>query len=218
MYPIMYRNFVQRVNRTKEINVIGVGIKFVKSDMVILSFDLITEATNPIEAQIENEKLIERIKASLKEYGIREEDVFSAINELTPIYDENDEITGFKSSTVFRIIFYDIQVLSEFLYNIRAADIIVKDVLFTVKDPIKHWNEAIEEAVSNAYDRAVAVADEMGVMIESTAQDIVETTDPSKVFPRIHQRDKVTELIEGFITIYATVKAKYLVINESPQS
>ncbi|WP_105614535.1 SIMPL domain-containing protein [Vallitalea okinawensis] len=218
MYPMMYRNIVRKENKAKEITVIGVGIKFIKSDMVIVGFDLITEATDPIQAQIENDKLIERITATLKEYGIRSEDIFSSINKITPIIDEQDNIIGFKSSTIFRIIFYDQQVLSELLYNIRSEDIVVKDTFFTLKDPMLHWNEALEEAVANAYIRASAVAKEMDVVINGTAQDIIEVTDPGDVFPRIYDKKYAAEDDEGFIPLYASVKAKFLIIEESPQS
>lgn len=184
--------------------------------MVIMGFDLITEAKDPIQAQIENDKTINRITTSLNEFGIRTEDIFSSINKISLIKDENNQITGYKASTIFTILFYDRQIHSEFLYNIRSENIKVRDAFFTVMDPMKHWNDAIEEVVINSIERAAVVAKTLDVNIESSPQDVIEITDPSDVLPRIYDRKNISD-DEGFIPIYAAVKAKFLVKDESSQ-
>lgn len=208
-----YRNYMPRATKAKEINVIGTGTKIAKSDMIILVFDLINENKDPLEAKQSNEKLIDAALGYSAEFGIREEDIFYTRNELIPIYDENGEIIKYKASTVFKLLFYDIDTASEYLYNIRPRHVIVEEVLFTIKDPIGYYNEALEVAIHDAYDKATKVAEKMEVIIDRTPQNLTETTDMHDLLvgASYHYKGDPEELKEGFITMLATVEAKFLV-------
>lgn len=208
----MYRDFIPRVVKKKEINVIGAATKLVKSDMAILIIELTAENTDPIQAINDIRELTATSKDYLEEYGIKEEDVFYSRRELKPIYNENNEIIKYTATNVFRIRFYDIQRISEFLFDIKDDEVSVKEVIFTVENPVMYYNLALEAAVSNAYDKVAKVAEEMEVIIESTPQDITETTDVNEVLESIGQKED-SKFFKGFITLYATVEAKFMVMD-----
>ncbi|WP_242985334.1 SIMPL domain-containing protein [Vallitalea okinawensis] len=212
----MYRGFVPRVTKAKEISVKGYGTRTVKSDMVILAFNLISEAQDPYKAQQENEQFIQIFLDTLNEYGIKDEDIFYTSNELTPVYDANNEVIRYIASSIFKISFYDLEYLSEFLYNLRNIEVEVEDVLFTVKDSTKLWNETLADAVSNAYDRAKAVADRLGVKIEEVPQKVTEITDVNQVIEELqkHVIKEFASLAEGFTTNYSVVEAEFTIIEE----
>lgn len=211
----MYRGFEPRVTKDKELIVKGYATKVIKSDMVILAFNLISVADDPYKAQQDNEQSIQIVMNNLREYGIKDEDVFYTSSGFIPVFDENNEITSYKVTTIFKILFYDLDNLSEFLYNLRTIDTIVEEILFTIKDEQKAWNETLEDAVTNVYDRALAAADRMGVSIENVPQTLREITDVVEVVSEYqkHVLKEFASLTQGFMTMYSIVEATFLIID-----
>ncbi|WP_105614536.1 SIMPL domain-containing protein [Vallitalea okinawensis] len=212
MYYNMYRDLVPRIKKKKTINVIGVGTKIVKSDMAVLIFDMVTESIDPFQALENSGRQIEEANSTLKQFGIKEEDIFYTRDELMPSYDQSDEIITYKASTIYRVLFYDMQLLSEILFNVKGAKGRVTEVIFTVKDPVKYYNEALDLAVSDALVKATKIAEEMGIIIDDTPQNITETTNVHDLLMGVsHQHVEDTpKFMEGFITFFATVEAEFL--------
>ncbi|WP_105614537.1 SIMPL domain-containing protein [Vallitalea okinawensis] len=199
----------------KSINVVGTGTNIAKLNKMILLFDIVNYNEDPLEAKNSNEVLIEAAKDYLNNFGIQEKDIDYSRNELAAIYDKSGLIDTFKAATNFKIQFYDLQVLAEFLYNIEGRHVIVKDIIFTLKDPIYYYDLALKNAVTNADNKASVIANKLGVYIEATAQELTEMTDAYDQTPWISGSNNNLDpkTVESTITFYATVKAKYLVVD-----
>lgn len=207
IYPTQTRQV-----KSKEIVVQGIGILDAKADMAILTFELETENSDPLEAEKANQKMISFAENYMNKYGIKEEDYSYARDELKPIYDKSGKITSYKASTMFRVKFYDINSITEFLYNIKGRHVIVRDVTFTLQDPKAHYQHALEKAVQGANNTVKTIARELKVTYDPVPFYIEETSSPTLFYEEIYQSSNNQDSPQtGFITITANVLAKYYV-------
>lgn len=200
---------------SKEIVVQGIGIVEVKSDMAVLIFELETENSDPIEAEKANQKMIDFAEDYMKKYGIRPEDYTYAREELVPIYDSSGNIKEYKASTIFRVKFYNINMISEFLYNIKGRHVLVNRIIFTLRDPKFHYQKALAEAVKGADNTVNNIANQINVTYDPVPYFIEETSDADAFYKQIYHSSEARDNPQtGFITITANVLAKYNVTGE----
>lgn len=219
MYGI-YRGAPQSINRQvyrqdKVIVVNGYAQKLQQHDRAVIVFDVINIGEDPVRAISNNKKAVENKIRDIKETGIRDEDIFYNTKNVEEI--NIDGARRYKSSTVFQIIQYNLADLSELLYNLRSDSTEVKDVVFTSGNNKEVWNETFQEAIANAYKRALAAAEELNVKIDPVPLDLKDVTDTDAISKGIQQsliKDYASLSDSGLVNIYTIVVARYLIIKE----
>lgn len=195
----------------------GIGILDAKSDMAILMFELENENSDPVVAEKQNQKMINFAEDYMKKYGIKEEDYSYARDELKPVYNKDGAITAYKASTNFRVKFYDINSITEFLYNIKGRHVIIKDITFTLQDPKSYYQVALQKAVQGANNTVLTISRELGVTYNPIPYYVEETSSSTLFYEEIYQSSTDQNNPQtGFITITANVLAKYEVTGVNP--
>ncbi len=153
------------------ITVNGRGIIMVDPDMVKIYADIETTAKTASEAQNENNKISEKIKAAMAAAGIKDEDVLTESAYVYPesVYDENlkkSVTTGYTAYTTLSFATNDIDNAGKYMDTALAAGATGCNVSFYLKDSSVYYADALKEAVKSAKSSADAIADACGVTLK----------------------------------------------------
>ena len=148
--------------RTLSIN--GTGSVYVTPDMANINLGVLTEGDVVKDATTESNRVIERIREVLAEYGVQEADVQTTNFSVYPYNDFGFEggeqaPTRYRVDNSVNVRVRDISKLGEILDAvIEAGANSIYGIQFGVSDQESAYNQAMEAAVENAAERAEALA------------------------------------------------------------
>ena len=178
-------NTLQSTSTAKQFSVSGEGSASVRPDVALFSATVVTQSENIETAQDENAEKSEAAISFLKESGVEEKDIRTSGYNIYPQYQYFDNPTCFAEPCPVprapRIVSYEVRHTVE----VKARDLeMVDDLLdgvvgaganeigsiqFTVDDAEAVLEDARAEAITNAKNKAEALADELGVSLGGVA-------------------------------------------------
>ncbi|MGF9944627.1 SIMPL domain-containing protein [Priestia megaterium] len=171
----------------------GKGTVTVKPDQAILTIGAITENANIEIAQQENTMKSNRIIASLRQAGLKQEDIKTTMYLVNPRYNyvEGKSIfRGYEVQHSFQIIVKDLLKIG-IIYDlaIRNGANQTRNLIFQNSHSDFHYLQALKLAVDNALDKAQQVAKTIGVILNNV---------PSKITEEHHQTPSIyTQISPG---------------------
>lgn len=213
----MYRGaptpYNRQVNREeKEIIVKAFAQSTQKADYAIIAFEILSFGDDPVRAITNNTKSVELLNQSLEQNGIRDEDIFYSSKSIEEVVIDGNP--KYVASTIYQVNQYDLEGLSELLYNLRAMDAKIDQIIFTSSNNNEAWNKTFQQATANAYARAKAAAEQLKVTIDPVPIEIKDITNVEEVYSEI-QQDVIKDyasIATGLVTNYSIVEARYRVI------
>jgi len=159
---------------SSKITVSGTGEVQMIPDTVIVSMGV--ESTNKIltEAETENSCKINNIINILFDYGIEKENIKTRNFNVFPKYDYNkgQSFIGYQVSNYLDFKTGDIQGVGEIITKLTEAGAnCFNGVSFTVEDNELAYRQALEKAIDNAWNKAIAL---LGEDVELYIQEITE--------------------------------------------
>jgi len=147
----------------RSLSINGSGTVYVTPDMASINLGIQTRDEQVKDATAENNRVIERIREVLAEYGVQEADVQTTNFSVYP-YSEFDP-DGMASNVTYQVdntvnvTVRDISKLGEILDAvIDAGANSIYGIQFAVSDQESAYNQAMEAAVENAAERAEVLA------------------------------------------------------------
>jgi uncharacterized protein YggE len=95
--------------------------------------------------------------------GIDKKDITTSGYDLSPSYDNNGKVTGYRASSYFTVTVNKLDSLGAFLdAMVAAGSNRISSIRFQRSDSAFYQRQALQEAVADAQAKAKAVADQLG--------------------------------------------------------
>ncbi len=156
----------------RTIKVEGEGVVSVTPDEAEISFAVITSDESSEVALNENNINADRLITFLKEEGVEEKNIQTAGVNVNPVYDRSSDFTSerriirYEVSNRVDVKIEDIDKVGGILDGgVRAGANSVSNLRFSISDEESVKNNAREEAIKDARERAEEIASALGVKI-----------------------------------------------------
>ena len=151
----------------------GTGEVIVDPDIATLQLGVDAQSTNVADAQLQATEAMEKIKDVLTDNGIAEKDIQTqhfSIQQVTKWDRDNEEqiITGYRVTRTVAVKIRDIDNTGAIIDAVARAggDLTrIQGISFSVDDPSAYFEEAREDAIANAEDKAEQLAELSGVKL-----------------------------------------------------
>ena len=186
----------QEIEAKNTISVSGKGEVYVKPDLALATFSVITEKKTVAEAMSENAEKMNEVIAFMKEQGIEDKDLKTTNFSIHPRYEWHKKtafypqgkrvLVGYEVSQSLQVKIRDMAKIGTILQG--AADKganSVGNLQFTVDEPEKIKAEARKEAIKKAKDKAEEIASQLGVHLVK-----ITGFNESSVLPRYYGLEK----------------------------
>lgn len=198
------------------IEVLGLGTAAAAPDRAIVVLGAITEGPVLPAVQSENAKIITTIIQSLLKLNIPREKIQTHDFGIEIQYDfqEGKQVfRGYKVTHLLQIT-NDRVELTGILVDTAVASGAnnITDIKFTTSQPEVYENQALSVAIRNAQQKAVTIANTLGVTlftVPSQIQEITGTAEPTPYTTAMFAKSSVTPIQPGQLTIYAKVRVWY---------
>lgn len=217
---------IDEASAEKEVNVISVqgeGKVKVKPDTAYITLGVETQNKDAKLAQSENAKKMSNIMTSLKNLGIKEEDIQTTQYNIYPNHQYNPTtgksyINGYTVQNMVRVIVRDMAATGTVIDAVAQNESnIINNIQLGISDTNKYYLEALKKAVENADQKAKAMADAVGVKIAKPSK--VMEFGPSAPVVYDYMRgsmggkemlqDAATEISPGMLEVTAAVNVEY---------
>ncbi len=164
---------VQQVDNEAALHTIivnGEGKVSLKPDIAWITIGVTTENKEAAKAVKENNAKAQEVLNQLKKSGIAEEDIQTTNFSVYPRqqYDTNNKPTGtiYSVENSVKVRVKDLAKTGEILdLVVNAGANTISNIQFDVADPSKAYDQALQEAVKDAYAKAKVAADAAGVKL-----------------------------------------------------
>ncbi|WP_105616070.1 SIMPL domain-containing protein [Vallitalea okinawensis] len=177
LYRMQQQPQLMRQHQT-ELTVEGKGLIEVEPDIAIITLGAVTEGEDIEEVQMRNEEIMENIVGSIKEYGIKSEDIQTVQYDIYPKYDYVDgkqTLRGYEVSNVIEFRLRDLNKDDDVIRSAVAAGANIQlGIIFTVSEPEKYYNLALNQALVNGRQKAKEMADTIGVTLIPVPVHVIE--------------------------------------------
>lgn len=145
---------------TRHVTVVGYGEVRAEPDTAHVQIGVETEADTAQDAMEENSLKATGVISELKNLGIAERDIQTSRFNITTIYDQQGrEVTGYRVSNMVAVTIRDLEQAGELLDQVvQVGANQVYGMSFTVDDPSALLEEARENAMDDAWERAEQLA------------------------------------------------------------
>jgi len=156
---------------TNVISVGGMGKVFVEPELVNISIGVESRAETAKEASSQNKKDMNQVMSSLKEMGIKDEDIQTTDYSIFPDYqyieeERREKLVGYIARNMVQVKFEDIDKIGDILDAATGAGAnAIRGIKFTVEDPSQYKDEARELAVADAKSKAEKLAKSANVRL-----------------------------------------------------
>ncbi len=152
------------------ITVNGRGGIEVDPDTAIIDATISTFAEEAAEAQDENNKIAEDVKAAMISAGIEEDRIVSEYNYVSPSYEYDKDtyesrIAGYNAYASISFRTGDVDNAGKYLDTAVSAGATGARVSFALENSSLYYAAALKEAVKAANDSAKAIADACGIQL-----------------------------------------------------
>ena len=178
----------------------GTGKVMATPDVAILRLGIEVQRETVAAAQAEAQEAMDRVMEALKDEGVYEKDIqtqYFNIHKVTrwdKVYEDNDEqeiVIGYKVTNVVTAKIRDVETAGDVIDAVAIAgdDLTrIDNISFTVDDPKPYYEQAREQAVEYAEEKAKQLAEVAGVKLGKPTYISESTYMPS---PNYYGRDAV---------------------------
>ncbi|MGO4539462.1 SIMPL domain-containing protein [Paenibacillus sp. 2TAB19] len=211
--------FVQRNPGT--IEVIGEGTATAPADRSIIDLGVVTEGTELQSVQADNAKIATEVIEALLEFGIPREKLQTQDYRIDTMYDFVDGKQVFRGYQVTNMLQVTVDQVAQTGAVVDAAVASgansVTSIRLTTSQPALYEHQALSNAVRDAAQRAITVAQTLGVVISSVPLEVQQLPRASGPIPMFKAAsfaaDSVATPIEaGTLTVNSSVRAKYVIV------
>lgn len=176
------------VDRTRfRLTVLGEGEVAATPDIIQITLGVRTEREHPNEAIQENARIANNIIQNLENLGIPRDRIETRTYNVRPIYDfiEGKSILrGYEVEHLFIVTITDINQVGEVLST--SAEVganVIQGLQFKLSNPQEYYLQALSIAVQSSTQKAIHIAEQMGVTLLQPPITISEVSDePVSVF------------------------------------
>jgi len=169
------------------ISVNGTGTIKLLPDEAFISIAAIAEKPTTQEAVNENSKISQDIIDEVNKINAENLDIQTTAYELTPLYDYSKENTppkiyAYRAASTIRVKTTDLEKIGEIIAAATEAGASsISSIGFDLTDSTKRTakNDALSAATTDASDKAIAIANAMGLKIDS----VLYVSESGTVFP-----------------------------------
>ncbi|GGD01361.1 hypothetical protein GCM10007216_35110 [Thalassobacillus devorans] len=214
----MYNHSMLRNTTEKPwtIKVTGTGTLTAAPDQAVIVTGVETENMSLQQAQSENNTITRQIINSITQAGIPQEQIQTEEFRINPVYDFKDGqqvFRGYKVTNVLNITLYDMEMIGPIIDAATASGAnIVRGVEFSLQHADLIYNQALQEALRQAKQKAQTIAKSFQATLYSVPQSVVEdagTSRPSPLFKTAALQAESTPIQPGQLTIEANVLVTY---------
>jgi uncharacterized protein YggE len=198
------------------ITVTGIGKVEVEPDTAILKIGVITKNENVVKAQDENKKIMNKVIEGLIDDGIRQTDIKTIQYTVVPQYDYvegKQDFRGYEIRHVIEVTIRDINEVGIIIENaVKNGVNYQQELTFTVDEPEKYYEDALELAIINAQDKANNIAITLRARINFRPIKVIEKTNRNQIKPyetAIYRDGSGIPVQQGKMNIVAMVEATF---------
>lgn len=204
-----------RCDCERVISVEGVGSMTVEPDITQISTGVFTMGEDAKAAQIENKEIMSEVIKSIKANGVEDKDIKTISYLVRPnyVYNQGEKtFKGYEVRQLVQIIVRDIENTDKIINDaIESGANIQRDMEFRVSNYKKYYDEALDLAVSDSFDKAMNIAETHGMVI---SQEPIKLRETSSVLEQGRYRGGFLVLSEGETTETGTVLVQGRVLAE----
>lgn len=172
------KSYCYKPTQMNKMKLFGEGIVKVTPNLAIMTLGVITEDRDLEAARYNNANKTRAIIKTIKNNGIKDEDIQTDFFSIAPQYDYVDDkkvLKGYKVENILRVNINDVEKIGEIIdASVRAGANLVNDISFTVKNPEQYYKKALNLAIKNAIDKANNIAKRLKVEVSCIPINIEE--------------------------------------------
>lgn len=201
------------MNHKGFIKVTGTGAVKAVPDTAVVSLGIVTENAILENARRENAVRTTTVVNALATAGIEKKDISTGSFTIDPIYDYIDgkqTFKGYRISNILTVTIADIAQAGEIIDKAAFAGANrVDNVIFTLSDMTRYYDEALNLAVLNALHKAAEIGGTLNVSVDEFPFKIIEKTDGSQSFAAaaVKLSTPATPILPGQFSITSTITA-----------
>ena len=164
---VSYANTDNTSQNIHTITIEGSGNLSVEPDTVSINIGVSTNSSNAKNAQENNAKIVNDIYTNLYSLGLSKNNIETSNYNFSPTYDsENNKINGYSVNNTITITTNDTSSIGEIIdVSLKAGANQVNSITFSRKNATSLKQEALKQAVTDAKNKANAIAKELNVEI-----------------------------------------------------
>ncbi len=164
---------VNTATTTNTVSFSGEGKVTAKPDIAVISFSIVTQATESKQAQDDNSKKSNAITDYLKQQGIADKDIKTSNYNVYPQYDYripqingSPRISGYQVSQSFELKVRNLDKVSTLLDGlVKNGANQVSNLGFKIDNPEKLKSEARAKAIADAKSKADVLKNQLGISL-----------------------------------------------------
>lgn len=161
-------------------DVVGQGVIKAAPDIAITSIGVITTDKEVEAAEKENMERSLGILKTLKEFGVKNEDIQTQSYNVDIVYDHVEGRQIFKEyriTNIYRVTIREIHRVGIIMDSvIKSGANFLGNIDFAISYPSKYYRKALALALQDAEEKAAIMADRMGAQLEDVPLKITEET------------------------------------------
>ncbi len=170
---------LNNIETKNSINISGRGEIYVKPDLGVMSFSVITEAGTVDEVIVENSLKLNKVIEAIKETGVEEKDLKTTNYHLYPRYEyvtteigiftnssSKRVLVGYKLTQTVQVKIRDLEKIGDVIESATSVGAnSVGDLRLTVDNQEEAQKQAREKAIADAKQKAKTMAEQVGIKL-----------------------------------------------------
>ncbi len=206
-----------RQQNANHLKVFGEGTVTATPNQAVVTLGVVTEDPSLTTAQQTNAKAMAQVINSLRNKGIPQTNIQTVDYSIHMQYDyQNGQqiFRGYQVSNIIQVTLDDINQIGEIVdLAVSSGANVVRNIQLRLKDEQQHYKQALSKAIQNGKDKALQIANSLGVSLEPTPSRIKEILEPKEIRPKevvlgvsTDQASFVTPIEPGLLNIKATLE------------
>ena len=210
-------------NQQEGIWVSGLGEVTVIPDLATLWLGVEAQADTVAEAQDQAMEAMENVMNTLTDNGVDEDDIqtqYFSIDQITRWDEDEYVVIGYRVTNMVTAKIRDIDNVGAIIDAVAEAGgdfIRINNVAFSVDDPSEYYEEAREEAMADAKDKAEQLADLAGIELGKPTYISEGTIYPPVVYRdtgmAVPEEGYVTPISPGEIELTLSIQVAYAIVD-----
>lgn len=215
----MYRNTYYQTAHSKDpstVEVIGEGTVTASPDRAVIVLGAVTEGTSLQTIQSENAAIITRIINALLNMNIPRERIQTTDFRIDVLYDYEDGRQIFRGYRVTHLLQITTDTVGQTGLIVDTAVAqganTVTSVRFSLRNPEAYVNQALSLAISSARQKAITIANALGVNLAPVpieVQELAVSREPIPFATAMLAAEAPTPIEPGQLSVRAAVRVKY---------
>ncbi|MCV9885931.1 SIMPL domain-containing protein [Metabacillus halosaccharovorans] len=147
-------------------------------DQAIIQIGIVTESKDAESAQSQNALISNNVISSLKKISISSDDINTISYTIQPVYEFTEGasiLTGYRVQHILEITVNDLEKLgSVFEAAVAAGANIAENIRFDVSTREILYQQALQQAMKNATEKAIKLGEQIGVLINNIPVKVTE--------------------------------------------